>query len=68
MTHDPTEINSHPATTAEQCEEMERINGWTLIGVEPSGVPILEVNCIFEGPQTNFADLDPYADLEDDHE
>jgi hypothetical protein len=56
-------LNVQSATTPEQCEVMEKMNGWKLKGVEPSGDSILAVNCIFEGEQFNFAKADPYSDL-----
>ena len=62
---DPSQTNRHPATNGEQCLKMERRNGWTLIGVDPTGVPILTVDCIFSGPQVEFDN--PYADLGDDN-
>lgn len=62
------EYNVHPATNASQCKEMGRINNWDFVDAQPSGDPILKVNCFFDGPQTNFTDQDPYADLGDDDE
>jgi len=56
--------NRHPATNKKQCVEMGRLNGWDLKKVEPSGDSMLKVTCIFYGAQTNFADQDPYADLD----
>ncbi|GAB4354547.1 MAG: hypothetical protein Fur0042_23570 [Cyanophyceae cyanobacterium] len=58
--------NIHPATNHTQCEIMARRNGWQLIGVEPTGVPILTVDCIFAGPQTHFPKSNFEVDDDDD--
>jgi hypothetical protein len=52
---DPEEYNIHSATSREQCLEMGQLNNWQLVDVEPSGVEILKVDCIFSGKQTSFA-------------
>ncbi|MCL1470395.1 hypothetical protein [Argonema antarcticum] len=50
--------NRHAATDLEQCKRMAKRNRWKLIRVEPTGLPILKVDCIFEGEQTSFMEDD----------
>jgi hypothetical protein len=47
------DVSRHAAATPEDCEEMERRNEWTLVDVEPTGNPILPVDCVFDG-ETEF--------------
>jgi len=61
-----TEFNIHPATNREQCKTMARRNRWELVAVRPTGVPILEVDCIFAGPQTHFPTSNFEVDDDDD--
>ena len=61
---DQSQENRHPAVTPEDCEIMGRLNGWKLKKVRKLKDPGMGLNvmCFFFGPQTNFSELDPYAD------
>lgn len=52
---DSEKYNIHAATSREQCLKMAELNGWTFVDAEPNGVPILKVDCIYQGKQTTFA-------------
>lgn len=48
--------NRHYAASEEDCEKMAKRNGWDLKDVEQTGDPVMSVDCIFYGEQTNFQD------------
>lgn len=51
-------ITRHAATSPQECRNMERKYNWTLLRWEPTGDPILKVNCLFAG-ETPFPTYHP---------
>lgn len=59
MPQESEDENRHAATDPECCEKMQSKYGFgELLAVEKTGHPILKVECVFEGPQTTFAEED----------
>jgi hypothetical protein len=48
--YDPDEnVSRHGATDPDQCEDMADKYGWSLVRIEGTGDPMLEVDCVFDG-------------------
>ncbi len=53
----PKKIFRKPAANDKACEKMADKYGWDLLDVEPTNVPLLEVDCIFYGQEINFQEI-----------
>ncbi|GEM_PF-1505421 len=53
MTKQPENI--HSATDPQKCREIARKYRWKLKAIRPTGDPILNIDCVFEGQQISDA-------------
>ncbi len=57
MSQESKDENRHAVTSPEFCEKMRvKYDFGKLKVIEETGHPVLKVECVFEGPQTTFAE------------